>query len=132
METQFLITNNNRKTRKIYSFTFVALLLLIFSSCGGDDDEPTEPKVDAPIAKFTANTTEILEGDTVIFNDISTGNPTSWNWTFGGGTPATSSQQNPCSGILCTPNFLVSANWRSLIYTIISSTNKLNNTNKNM
>ena len=44
----------------------------------------------------------------------------------------TSLQQNTCTRILCTPNFLVSANWRSLIYTIISSTNKLNNTNKKM
>ena len=27
--------------------------------------------------------------------DMSTGNPTTWSWTFEGGTPATSNEQNP-------------------------------------
>ncbi len=32
---------------------------------------------------------------TVVYTDQSSGNPTSWNWTFAGGTPASSAQQNP-------------------------------------
>ena len=31
----------------------------------------------------------------VIFTDESTGSPTSWDWTFEGGTPETSTEQNP-------------------------------------
>ena len=37
----------------------------------------------------------IDEGESVHFKDMSTGNITSWNWTFEGGEPATSSEQNP-------------------------------------
>lgn len=34
-------------------------------------------------------------GDTVQFSDLSTGGPTSWLWSFPGGTPSTSNLQNP-------------------------------------
>ena len=37
----------------------------------------------------------INEGESVHFKDMSTGNVTSWNWTFEGGEPATSTEQNP-------------------------------------
>lgn len=37
----------------------------------------------------------ISEGESVHFRDLSTGNVTSWNWIFEGGTPATSTEQNP-------------------------------------
>ena len=37
----------------------------------------------------------IKEGESVHFLDMSTGNVTSWEWTFEGGTPATSTEQNP-------------------------------------
>ena len=40
-------------------------------------------------------TVNIKEGESVHFLDMSTGNVTSWNWTFEGGTPATSTEQNP-------------------------------------
>ena len=46
-------------------------------------------------ADFSANNTTPTEGDTVTFTDTSTGNPTQWAWTTTGGTPATSSTQNP-------------------------------------
>ena len=49
----------------------------------------------SPISFFTANNTTISEGDTVSFTDESTNNPTSWNWTFAGGTPSSSTLQNP-------------------------------------
>lgn len=37
----------------------------------------------------------INEGESVHFRDTSSGDVTSWNWTFEGGEPATSSEQNP-------------------------------------
>ncbi len=49
----------------------------------------------APVANFTADNTNILEGETVNFTDQSTNNPTSWSWSFPGGSPSSSTQQNP-------------------------------------
>lgn len=40
-------------------------------------------------------TVNIKEGESVHFLDASTGNVTSWNWTFEGGEPSTSTEQNP-------------------------------------
>jgi len=44
---------------------------------------------------FKADTNVICNGASVQFTDISTNSPTSWAWTFTGGTPATSTAQNP-------------------------------------
>lgn len=49
----------------------------------------------APEAEFEASQTAILIGESVDFSDISTNDPTSWEWTFTGGTPETSNEQNP-------------------------------------
>ena len=46
-------------------------------------------------ADFSASTTTPQPGDSVTFTDLSTGNPTQWSWTLPGGTPATSTAQNP-------------------------------------
>lgn len=48
-----------------------------------------------PIADFSANQNLIYRGDTVMFTDLSTNNPTSWSWSFEGGTPPVSNLQNP-------------------------------------
>ncbi|HZK07339.1 MAG TPA: M14 family zinc carboxypeptidase [Bacteroidales bacterium] len=48
-----------------------------------------------PVADFVADSTHTWPGHTVQFTDLTINNPTSWNWTFEGGTPATSSVQNP-------------------------------------
>ena len=52
-------------------------------------------------ADFTADTTGIRVGGTVDFSDQSTGGATTWQWSFPGGFPATSAEQNP-SGIRYT------------------------------
>ena len=49
----------------------------------------------APVAAFTSNLTATTTGTPVSFTDESTGTPTSWAWVFEGGTPATSTEQNP-------------------------------------
>ncbi|MBQ3991265.1 MAG: PKD domain-containing protein, partial [Bacteroidales bacterium] len=48
-----------------------------------------------PVADFSASETYIMAENSVTFTDLSTNMPTSWSWTFEGGTPATSTEQNP-------------------------------------
>ncbi|MBM3170132.1 MAG: S8 family serine peptidase [Bacteroidetes bacterium] len=59
------------------------------------------------VAAFTASNTTICQGDLVNFTDASQ-NATSWAWSFQGGTPATSTQQNPSVQYLNAGNFTVS------------------------
>jgi PKD repeat protein len=53
------------------------------------------PVVQAPVADFSGNPTSITAGQQVNFTDLSTNNPTSWSWSFPGGTPSASTLQNP-------------------------------------
>ena len=46
-------------------------------------------------ANFVADNTDICVTDAVQFTDYSTGGATEWLWEFEGGTPATSTEQNP-------------------------------------
>jgi hypothetical protein len=46
-------------------------------------------------ANFSSNTTNPCVEDTIEFYDMSVGGATSWEWEFEGGSPATSSSQNP-------------------------------------
>ena len=48
-----------------------------------------------PVASFTAAPTAICAGQSVTYTSTSTGSPTGYNWTFTGGSPATSTAQNP-------------------------------------
>ena len=48
-----------------------------------------------PVANFTASSTSISVGGSVNFTDTSTNSPTSWSWSFEGGTPSSSTSQNP-------------------------------------
>ncbi len=49
----------------------------------------------APIPNFRAASQRTLLGGSVRFNDLSGNFPTRWEWTFEGGNPATSAEQNP-------------------------------------
>ncbi len=46
-------------------------------------------------ADFEVENKEICVGDTISFTDLSSSSPLSWNWTFEGGIPETSNEQNP-------------------------------------
>lgn len=49
--------------------------------------------IDGPVAAFSADPTSGLKPLSVVFKDLSSGNPTAWAWDFGDGN--TSSKQNP-------------------------------------
>ncbi|MEZ5082230.1 MAG: T9SS type A sorting domain-containing protein [Bacteroidales bacterium] len=49
----------------------------------------------APEADFAANITSVPVGSGASFTDRSKFDPVSWNWTFEGGVPGTSTDQNP-------------------------------------
>lgn len=72
---------------------------VVFAQGGEFGTEETKPfeRIGENIvtADFTADLTTIFEGESVNFTDLSTGGVTTWNWTFEGGTPAFSSEQNP-------------------------------------
>ncbi|RZJ73542.1 PKD domain-containing protein [Flavobacterium sp.] len=51
--------------------------------------------VTPPDAEFTASTTTLCQGSSVIFTDTSTNVPAAWSWSFPGGTPSVSTIQNP-------------------------------------
>ncbi len=62
------------------------------TTCLGFDPNATGTP---PVADFSATPTVVTAGGTVNFTDLSTNTPTSWSWTFTGGTPATGVTQNP-------------------------------------
>jgi len=49
----------------------------------------------APSPAFTANQVVVCPNTNIVFTDLSIGNPTGWQWSFPGGNPASSTQQNP-------------------------------------
>ncbi len=59
-------------------------------SCAKEDIITTEVMAD-----FSADTSLVIINKDVTFSDLSTGNPNSWLWSFEGGEPATSKEQNP-------------------------------------
>jgi len=56
----------------------------------------------APTSAFNISDNTICPVSCITFNDQSTNTPTSWNWTFAGGNPASSTSQNP--GNVCFAN----------------------------
>ncbi len=66
-----------------------------------------------PVANFSGTPQVMCQAGCVNFTDMSTNSPTSWSWTFPGGTPATSSAQNP--------NICYSANGSYTVILIVSN-----------
>ncbi len=67
-----------------------------WGSASNNGDPQTQGVVTpAPTAEFSADVTTVIEGDSVNFTDLSIDSPTSWNWTFVGGTPGSSTVQDP-------------------------------------
>lgn len=70
--------------KKFTKFLFTVLLLI-----------PGLIGAQMPFAKFSASDTALCVPASVNFSDLSTGNPGSWKWFFQGGSPDTSTLQNP-------------------------------------
>jgi len=68
----------------------------------------TPPVVVAPIADFSGSPVSVMEGQNVSFTDLSTNLPTSWSWSFPGGTPSTSTEKNPVVSYPATGTYSVS------------------------
>ncbi|MDX1683605.1 MAG: PKD domain-containing protein [Saprospiraceae bacterium] len=71
------------------------ITLIVSNICGSDtlsEDITVTPR---PIVNFMSDVNEICIGDTVRFEDNSMNDPTAWMWTFEGGTPASSTEENP-------------------------------------
>lgn len=56
----------------------------------------------APTAAFTYSPSTVYRGQPVNFGDQSTGAPTNWSWTFSGGSPGSSTAQNPSGVVFST------------------------------
>lgn len=62
----------------------------------------------APVAALSADNKVICPGQTVQFTDLSSGPATSWSWSFPGGSPSTSTMQNPTVTYASSGNYDVS------------------------
>lgn len=72
------------------------VILFAENECGVTMDTQVVSIVgSAPIPSFTASEEAGCSPFTVQFTDQSAGNPTAWVWTFEGGNPSSSTEQNP-------------------------------------
>jgi len=74
--------------KNLFKIFAISMLAQLFSCA--DDDAINEVQAD-----FMSNITSITEGENISFTDRSSGDPISWKWTFDGGNPSTSIEQNP-------------------------------------
>ena len=65
------------------------------NNCGSVSSTQNVTAVAPPSAGFVADPNSGCAPMSVQFTDTSTGSPTSWQWNFPGGWPASSTQQNP-------------------------------------
>jgi len=82
---------SNRIMKKLILFSLIISFSLFSTSCNQEDDIAPA----AITANFTANQLALEVGSSIGFTDLATGSPTSWTWTFEGGEPASSTEQNP-------------------------------------
>jgi FOG: PKD repeat len=83
---------NNNKTRVYYPSNATAIYAVAWD---GSKKQVYPALPSKPLADFSASTTTVQTGGNVTFTDLSAFSPTSWSWTFQGGTPSASTAQNP-------------------------------------
>lgn len=90
--------NTSTEANPIHTYAsdgFYDVTLTASNLCGNAPMTMVIPVFTQPQAAFTATPTTGCAGMTVAFTDLSTSNTITWAWSFPGGTPATSSEQNP-------------------------------------
>ena len=92
--------DGNRSTDPNPVHTYAAegsyrVIVAASNGCGTTSQELTITLTQLPFSNFTADVTQGCSGLVVNYRDNSSSNTTSWNWTFPGGTPASSTDQNP-------------------------------------
>lgn len=97
-----LITGQNSETFKTNSLLDGdQIYCVLVSNLTGVTNSPTKSNIinfnvtGVPISDFTAPKTSTCSGSSITFTDLSKLKPTSWNWTFQGATPSSSTSQNP-------------------------------------
>ena len=79
----------------ICKFSFAFFLLSQFGYANNKVGNVNSILADTVNVEFSASAVSITEGDSITFNDLSTGTPTYWKWKFDGGMPQQSFSQNP-------------------------------------
>jgi len=89
-------TSTNANPTHTYATDGVyTVVLSATNTCGTTTASQTVTIVTPPSAGFSANNTSGCAPLPVQFNNLSSGNTTTWAWSFPGGSPATSAVQNP-------------------------------------
>jgi len=105
----FSIQNNPEITSRSFTFSIESETFTIFQE--GLEDDPGV----APVADFYALTLEGCAPLEVSFFDLSSNEPSNWSWTFGGGEPELSTDQNPENIIFGNPG----------VYTIVLNSSNI-------
>ncbi len=99
-EYTWVLGDGNMATGLTSTHTYVeegiyVVELYVSSSCGEGEVSQTINLFSAPIANFTIDQEEGCADFTVQMTNTSSDNVTDWSWSFPGGTPATSTEENP-------------------------------------
>jgi len=85
----YLIKMHRVMLKKIFYYAAsISFMAFFFTSC--EIEEPPTPDFSAH--ELSSSTNHFID---IAFNDLSSGNPVEWFWTFEGGTPAVSYKRNP-------------------------------------
>jgi len=84
----------------VYNMPGIYSVKLVVSNAGGSDSITKTGYITAtippkPLANFYASKTNAIVGSYIYFYNNSGNNPTSWKWTFTGGTPSSSTYSDP-------------------------------------
>ncbi len=90
--------NSSTQTNPVHTYSAVGNYTIVLTATNECDMEQFSQTIvigNLPSAGFTASNTNGCAPLIVTFSDQSTNNPSSWDWSFPGGTPTTSTLQNP-------------------------------------